>query len=93
MDNQKRSGLEWDLTKQPSDVNNENITNNVIQYLGAQIDVITNKPWGSSITYRELKNKVVLVFHRQKRRSNESEDIKAIKKKISMRKNRRITVS
>jgi hypothetical protein len=85
--------LVWDLSKPTNDIANDIITNNVIDFVGAQIESNTNQSWNSIVSYRELKSKVALVFHRQKGKLNESEEKKAAKQKFSVRKNRRVTVS
>ncbi|GAA5798803.1 hypothetical protein HPULCUR_004209 [Helicostylum pulchrum] len=93
LDNQKGApeNLVWDYTKPLTDTNNETVTNNVIAYVGSQIENITNKTWNSIVSYREIKAKVVLVFHRQKANLAESEEKKAAKKKLNVRKGRRVT--
>ncbi|GAA5804831.1 hypothetical protein HPULCUR_010339 [Helicostylum pulchrum] len=93
LDNQKGApeNLVWDYTKPLADTNNETVTNNVIAYVGSQIENITNKLWNSIVSYREIKAKVVLVFHRQKANLAESEEKKAAKKKLNVRKGRRVT--
>ncbi|KAI8081007.1 hypothetical protein BDF21DRAFT_398689 [Thamnidium elegans] len=79
------------FNKPSTDSNNDIVTNNVITHVGSQIDNVTNKTWSSIVSYRELRNKVVLDFHRQKAKLTEFEEKKTAKKKFNVKKTRRVT--
>ncbi|GAA5805530.1 hypothetical protein HPULCUR_012121 [Helicostylum pulchrum] len=77
LDNQKGApeNLMWDYTKSLADTNNETVTNNVIAYVGSQIEI-------SLISCGTVLQKANLA---------ESEEKKAAKKKLNVRKGRRVT--
>ncbi|KAG2191429.1 hypothetical protein INT47_003939 [Mucor saturninus] len=60
--NQKVGNLEWNLSKQFTTVENTRITKNIIDFVGAQISLSTEKNWTELITYNVLQTKIRNVF-------------------------------
>ena len=93
MANQKTQNVQWNFTKRYNHEDNVAVTNNVIDFVSAQVQSTTSQHWTSLISHGELSSKISSVFRRQKGKNSMSDARKAEIKKRNVRKTRRITVS
>ncbi|GAA5801024.1 hypothetical protein HPULCUR_006464 [Helicostylum pulchrum] len=69
------------------------VTNSILDFVGVHISAKTGDPWTRTLSLRELKQKINLVFQRNKSKINMPNDKKSLLKKINVRKTRRVTKS
>lgn len=93
LDNQKAENIEWDYTKSFYDEGNAKVTNNIMDFVGAQITSMTNMVWTKSISYNDLKIKISWVYRRQKNKINMPAEKREHFKRKNVLKTRRLTVS
>jgi hypothetical protein len=93
LNNQKAVYKKWDFSKKLSHKDNVEITNNVIDFVAVQITSITNMPWTNSVSLRDLKAKISMVYRRQKTDDQMPSEKRELFKKENIRKTRRVTVS
>lgn len=86
-------GIKWDFQASFYSLLNIPVTNKIVDFVGSQITAKTGAPWNRTISLRDLKRKVGLVFRRNKSKFYMPSDKKVLLQKISLRKTRRVTVS
>lgn len=86
-------GVVWNFNENFDHSDNVFVTNNIIDFIGAQITGQTGMAWNRSIGHNELRSKIILVFRRQRGKNNMTAEKKASLKKQNTRKTRRVTVS
>lgn len=93
MGNQKLQGVAWNLDESVNQEDNNIVTNNVLDFVSAQITESKGLHWTQCISSKDLKQKIKSVFSRQKGERNMPAEKALLLKKQNTKKTRRVTVS